>query len=273
LRDGSSAQPLTAQSLVEVVSESSSEQVLELRQGGARFEVVPDRARQFVVRAGAVTVHVVGTVFAVELRGAHTWVQVTRGRVQVTWENGEQFLGAGEQNLFPGFDTAEDAAVPSRAPATAKSAADAFRSRARQHEYVEAFAVMQATPGVVGRSVDDLMLAADVARLSGHPAQAVPYLERVLREHESDPRAPLAAFTLGRTLFGLGRNQEASRAFARVGALAPASALAEDALARQVEAASRVGDRAAAQGLARQYLKAYPMGRRAAAVREQSGLQ
>lgn len=274
LEDGSSVRLLDAQSEVPVVEESSDGTTLEVRHGGGRFTVTPQHARQFVVRAGLVTVKVVGTEFVVQRRDERTWVAVTHGRVQVNWPDHEQILDAGEQGLFPPAENLDDAGTRVRAPsAEGKVAGDAFHTRAARHEYAEAFALMQATPTVVGRTADDLMLAADVARLSGHPAQAVPFLERVLREHEKDPRAALAAFTLGRTLLGLGQAQAASRAFARVAVLAPSSPLVEDALARQVEAAARGGDQGMARKLARRYLETYPNGRRAAAVRENAGLE
>ena len=71
-------------------------------------------------------------------------------------------------------------------------------------------------PTLAGDTVEDLLVAADVARLSDHPSEALPYLQRILREHPRDERAPMAAFTLGRTLSGLGRTQEAMNMFGRV---------------------------------------------------------
>jgi transmembrane sensor len=117
----------------------------------------------------------------------------------------------------------------------------------------------------------DLLLAADAARLSGHPAEAVPYLERILRGHTRDPRAGLAAFTLGRVLLDeLGRPREAIDAFAR--ARSAGGPLAEDALAREVEAVSRAGDVARCRELALLYHQLYPNGRRAKAVSRFGGL-
>ena len=42
------------------------------------------------------------------------------------------------------------------------------------------------------------MLLADVARLSGHPLEAVEPLELAMTRHSSSSRAAVAAFTLGR---------------------------------------------------------------------------
>jgi TolA-binding protein len=111
-----------------------------------------------------------------------------------------------------------------------------------------------------------------VARLSHHPSEAVPYLQRILREHPRDERAPLAAFTLGRTLGGLGRTEEAMNMFARVHGTWPKSPLAEDALLRQVEALSVLGDFGAARRVAEQYDRDYPKGRLRSEVRRYARL-
>ena len=44
----------------------------------------------------------------------------------------------------------------------------------------------------------ELLAMSDVARLAGHPRGAVAPLSKLVAEHASDARAPLAAFTLGR---------------------------------------------------------------------------
>ncbi len=117
------------------------------------------------------------------------------------------------------------------------------------------------------------MLAADVFRLSGHPADAVTPLQRVIDRHADDPRAPLAAFTLGRVLLDdLGRPAAAARAFARAGALDPDGALTEDALAREVEAWAKAGQAQRARTRAELYLERHPNGHRARAVRQYGGL-
>jgi transmembrane sensor len=118
-----------------------------------------------------------------------------------------------------------------------------------------------ATPG-------QLLLLADVARLSHHATEAVPPLQKLLLAHASDPRAPLAAFTLGRVLLDeLGRPREAAESFQHAQQLDPTGPLAQDALAREVEAWSRAGELARARACAQQYLKSYPSGRRANSVR------
>ena len=108
-----------------------------------------------------------------------------------------------------------------------------------------------------------LMLAADVARASGDFQRATAALQRVVALHPSDGRAPLAAFTAGKLLLErLGKPRLAARAFEQVRRLAPGGPLAEDALARKVEALARSGARSQAARLAEQYFREYPKGRR-----------
>jgi len=117
-------------------------------------------------------------------------------------------------------------------------------------------------------SAADLLQAADKARVSGHAVQAAELLRKLLREHRSDARAPLAAFTLGRMLLmELGRPLEAASAFAEARRLSPGGPFAEDALAREVEAYSKARVTAQAHARAEEYLRLYPEGRRAAVVR------
>jgi transmembrane sensor len=157
-------------------------------------------------------------------------------------------------------------------PDEAPAAASGWRESAARGEYARAYALLQQPEAEPG-TVDELLLAADAARLSGHPAAALPFLERVVREHAQDARASLAAFTLGGVLMQqLDRPREAQAAYAQARALALHASLAQDALARQVEAAQRAGDAAQARALAREYLSRYPTGRRVHAVRRFAGL-
>ena len=122
--------------------------------------------------------------------------------------------------------------------------------------------------------LEALMRSADAARRAGHPAQALPYLRRLLRDHPADARAPLAAFTLGRILLAeLDRPAEAADAFALSRRLAPGGPMASHALAREVEAAARSGDAARARRLAETYVATYPAGPHLAAVKGHGGIE
>jgi transmembrane sensor len=286
--DGSLAELASAAAELDVERVSTEAIDVNLHKGRSNFRVTPNKGRLFTVRSGDVMVTVLGTEFTVEKRNARTWVKVTRGKVRVDWQGGGQLLLAGDEGQFPPEETAapEVPVTPTLAPAARpvvpqvesaipeeKPIAELYRDKASEQEFDEAYELMKASPTVVGSDVSALMLAADVARLSGHPAEAVPYLRRVLKEHSGDSRAPLAAFTLGRMYLGqLGSPGEAAAAFAQVRAMAPAGPLVEDALAREVEARSRAGEKAKAQQLAREYLQRYPVGRRTAIVRSHGGL-
>ncbi len=66
---------------------------------------------------------------------------------------------------------------------------------------------------------------------------------------------------------------EAAEAFATARTLSPEGALAQDALAREVESWARAAEAATAQERAREYLARYPHGRRAKVVRVLGGLE
>jgi len=269
--DGSLIDLVGERSNVQVRSVSDSRIDVELTEGRARFQVTPNPQRQFSVRAGAVVVDVVGTEFSLYVEGQRTEVSVHAGRVRVSWPEGNVLLEPGARETFPLGGTA--VAPPPSDASRAVDAAERFRAHARARDYASAYQLLATTPTVVGNGATDLMLAADVARLSGHAADAIPYLERVIREHRGSGQAPLAAFTLGRVLSGMGQAERAMEAFALVSTLSPKSPLAEDALARQTEMAFRGGDRVAARRLAEQYLALYPAGRRRAAVARFGGLE
>jgi transmembrane sensor len=172
---------------------------------------------------------------------------------------------------------ATKAVVASTAASRAKlapvsSEAPAWQDLAERGQYHEAYdSLRNETQVPVRDETHELLLAADTARLSGHSSEAVPYLRRILLRHRDDPRAYLVAFTLGRVLLDeLGQPAEAADAFER--ARASRGPLAEDALAREVEAWARAGDPRRARALAVEYQRAYPQGRRIRAVANFGGL-
>src|SRR5262249_38065588 len=148
------------------------------------------------------------------------------------------------------------------------TAAPSWRTLAKEQSYSAALARLTAEgPNSVRDTPDDLLLAADVARLGGRPDRAVAPLQRLIADHAFDPRAPLAAFTLGRTLLEqLGRPREAAQAFATARRLDRGGTLTQDALAREVESWAGAGDDATAHARAMEYVKLYPQGRRVSAV-------
>ncbi|HEX7452367.1 MAG TPA: FecR domain-containing protein [Polyangiaceae bacterium] len=240
-----------------------------LRSGGARFTAPHDAEHPFVVVAGDVVVEDVGTTFTVQyLASDKLEVAVEQGRVKVRAQGAETEIAAGGRLEFAVLPVSAE--KPSSAPTG--PAVSPWRPLAERGQFAEAHAALKkAGPNAVRDETADLLLAADVARLGGYPSEALPYLERVVRSHARDPRAGLASFTLGRVLLDeLGRPGEAADAFAR--ARVAGGPLAEDALAREVEAASRAGDITKSRDLAREYQSLYPNGRRAKAVAKFGGL-
>jgi transmembrane sensor len=242
-----------------------------LRAGKARFVVAHDPAHPFRVHAGPLVVEDLGTVFVVAVTIDGVAVEVQEGTVRVHRGDVAVDVVAGERRDFAAEDRAPAGGREAHPPATAPAPPSRWRELAESGRYDDAYQALRAAgPGAVRDDTTELLVAADAARLGGHPADAVPYLRRVVLGHARDPRASLAAFTLGRVLLDeLGRPAEAADAFDR--ARAAGGAMAEDALAREVEAWSKAGDPARARALANEYARTYPAGRRARAVEKFGG--
>lgn len=253
-----------------VVTRATAERIdVDLGDGPASFDI-PRAARRVVVKTARFEVTILGAKFDLVPAGARAKLSVFQGEVVASWPGGHAEVKAGETAVLP---REEPPAEPREAPDVAP------RARVATPEPAARFRAgtdrsLVAAPGVADHSAEDLMLAADAARLSGHPGAAVPYLRRLLRDHADDVRAPVAAFTLGRVLLSeLARPAEAADAFATAYRLAPSGPLAADALGHEVEAAAGAGDAARAHRLAETFVARYPNEPRAAAVRRAGGLE
>ncbi len=154
---------------------------------------------------------------------------------------------------------------------SAVGATSAWRDRARAGDFESAYDAL-GRGGIAreatGASVDDLFALADVARLSGHAAEAAAPLQRIANEHAGDRRASMAMLTLGRLyLDALNRPGEAVSALNRAIAAGLPAGLAEDALARRVEAYARSGNREGAQAALDELDRRFPASGRAATAR------
>jgi FecR-like protein len=240
-----------------------------LRAGKARFVVPHDPVRPFCVEARSVLIEDLGTVFTVAVASdGMVAVDVDEGSVRVHRGDAVYDVVAGQRrNFYPEPPSAETSQPREGGPASIPR----WRALAARGLYDDAFQALRALgPGAVHDDATDLLEAADAARFGGHPAEAVPYLQRVVGAHGRDPRALLAAFTLVRVLLDeLGRPAEAADAFER--ARAAGGVMGEDALARQVEACSRAGEVSRARDLAALYAQKYPAGRRSRAVAKFGG--
>ncbi|HEX2874859.1 MAG TPA: FecR domain-containing protein [Polyangiaceae bacterium] len=274
LPDGSQVRLLGVGSKVEVLEQTAALVRTALGAGSARFDVRHDPARVFEVESGDVKVRVLGTAFSVALEGGLTRVAVERGAVRVQWTGGQAFLSAGQAGVYP----PPAAAAANKAPAEPLSdlagnvgeEAASWRKLANRGAYNDAYKALGPSASKSVRDEPaDLMLAADVARLSRHPGEATRFLARVSDGFPRDKRAPLAAFTLGRVLLeDLGQPGRAADAFRRAHQLAPKGPLAADALAREVDAAQRAGQVDRARQVAARYIELYPEGPQAQRLRK-----
>jgi hypothetical protein len=253
LSDRSRVQPGDAGTELSVVEDSPTNMRVKLTRGRGHFEVAPGTERVFSVMAGGVEVTVLGTVFDVEVVADRVGVDVERGSVRVNWKLGAAELTAGQSGWFPPLVVDERRDTPPRAPGPPAAAASSAEASAPE-------------------SAQSLLKQADAARAGGNAALGAQLLRRVLREHAKDPRASLAALTLGRLLLNdLHRPAEAAAAFAQVELHAPGSPFADDALAHQAEAWQAAGQAVRAQQLASSYLNRYPAGRHARHMRALAG--
>ncbi len=266
LSDGSTAMALDPSTQLAVAEDANERVTMTLGRGRGRFNVTPKATRAFVVRAGDVTVTVLGTQFTVERIADRVGVTVERGTVHVDWGVGSATLGEGTSGWYPPLvmsatDQSTSSPEKLRAPAPRPTKVAPSLASSREVRPLP-------EPSAKIETAEELLSAADGERLAGHPDRAADLLRKLLREHRRDTRAPLAAFTLGRMLLmELGQPLEAAAVFAQARNLAPHGPLAEDALAREVEALSAASAKELAKNRAEEYLRLYPDGRRATTVR------
>ena len=268
--------------------------VAVLERGSAHFEVRPGGPRRWQIECGLATVEVVGTGFDCARAPGRLRVSVQHGAVLVRGERVPERtrrLAAGESlEVLDAPAPAEATRAPVDAPEASEASppppvataprreivaedADAWRELARGGHHREAFAAL-GPRGLLRETrrlgVTDLLVLADVARLSGHATEAIPPLERILREFPRDPQAPLAALALGRLeLDTLDRPAKAATALNLALSLGVPHSLREDVRTRLVEAYARAGNRAAARAAGAAYLREYPDGRDRSIVESQ----
>jgi transmembrane sensor len=309
LHDHSWASPLNTAGVLRVLEDGPQRTVLEVVQGAAAFDVVHRPERLFRVEAGRVSVEVLGTAFTVEREAGQVTVTVQRGRVRVRWDGYKRELDAGHHESFPPAEEpaerepettelgVDQASVPSLTEPDLSPGEAPFIEHAparplcpwpgnaiiEQQIPAHPCSVPSKQRSLVGlkasgipvqlRQAALLFESADAARRERHPAAAQAPLQALLRDYRMDPLAPMAAFILGKLqIEDLGQPEAAARSFALSQTLDPDGPLAEDALAREVQAWDTAGQRDHARERAEVYLRRYPRGIRPEAVRRHGHL-
>jgi transmembrane sensor len=235
----------------------------ELVRGVAHFRVEPESGRTWVIHAGPTRVRVVGTRFTVRRDDAGTAVEVEQGTVQVRdarLEGGSRRVQAGEHVRLGGGQDPQ--ASPSPAPAESPPRANRRPSRtaggpareqgsaatrsapdpkrptpqwerlAKEGRHARAYAALRDSEwrkALREAEAERLMRLADVARLSGHPREAVEPLGTLVERYPDHAKAPLAALLLGRLwMDSLDEPSRARRALQRAQQLGVPGALRGD---------------------------------------------
>lgn len=272
LADGSSLE-LSPGAQLDVLSNDGSELAFRT-QGTIRFDVEPGGPRTWRIDAGLANVEVLGTRFVVERSEAQVRVRVERGHVRVRsplLSEQTRDLHAGEEVSVvarpgppePDTETGLETETENVVPATSNEPiASNWRRLSRDGRHRDAYAQLGEDFGAeVARvqSITDLMALADVARLSGHPIDAIEPLERASARPSDDPRVVLAAFTKGRLEFEVLRDARAAVAsFRRALDLGPSASLEEAIRARLVESLRASGQGEEARRVAAVFLQDYP---------------
>jgi hypothetical protein len=246
LADGSRAQ-LGRAAGVQVVEQTAAHVALQQTSGRVRYEVNPDRDRDFVVDALGVQVRVVGTVFSVDVESTRVTVTVERGIVEVESDGRTVRLTVGDTVQMP---------IPDSDEIVIETPPDRPRPSASRP-----------APARAKPSIDELLAQADAARAAGDAATAADALDRLVAAYPKDPRAVSATFQLGKVERSRGRHAAAARAFERCVRRSPSGALAEDARAEAAVSWDAAGDTTKARAAARTYLDRYPSGTHAGRMR------
>lgn len=208
--------------------------------GSAEYEVSPNPARTFVVRAPGVTIKVLGTIFAVDVSGSGVLVRVVRGRVSVEDGARHVILGAGEEWRL----------VATRGPPPEPTPVESVE---KPPEKPVPQPVGSAAPE---ESPEALLRRADSLRSSGNLGEAAGVLETFLARHPRDRRVTAATFTLARVERSRGRHARAAELFRSVAH----GTLAEDALAEEAASWQSAGRTGEAKAAAQRYLDRFPHG-------------
>ena len=256
-----------------------------LESGRARFEVIHRPGAHWQVRSGSYLIQVIGTKFQTEYEpGAEELtVAVDEGAVTVSG------CGLGADRVVRAGERVK-ASCPPRAPSvgggpTPEPEADRGKLRlttaaekrgsswvdlARRGLYAEAYERVKHDfeRQCQSRDAGELWLLGDAARLSGHGRQAQRAYLALRERFRGTAMTADAAFALGRLAIDLdGDATAAERWFETNLGEQPNGVLARSALGRIMDLRVERGDRNGAASVAREYLRRFPAGPRAAGAK------
>jgi len=288
LNDGSSftLDPTTA---VETTGNDGRQFKLVLHRGHVLFDVAP--GRHWAIDAGQLSVDVDAARFAVWRSEAAVEVEVFAGKVQLRGD-AERTLDAPHSLrvtsppilprtpnvIAPTTPTVKPSITPKTAESRPRKSVPVpaapeptWRTLADEKHYEEAYQTLGSdgvkTESKRAATLDDLFRLSDIARHSGHPADAVTVLVKAVHDFPGDRRAAIAALTRARIhADDLHQPHQAAEAFAEALSLGLPQALTETARYRLVESRLADGDRVGARAAATDYHTRYPDGRYREAV-------
>jgi transmembrane sensor len=262
---------------VEALSSGPSDFSLVVRRGRVRFSVTPGGPRRWSIEARGTRVEVVGTVLSVTSSDEGVRVAVEVGAVVVrsaSIPDGVQRLGAGHSLLLPATQNANASPSLEGRPSTVPAPPERRKRRSThrslpQQPVPREFASDKRPPPPSAAEVRDLWMRADTARRAGDAREASQLLARLVREHPSDPRAPLGAFTLGTLLADeLERPADAAVAFRSALELGLPSMLRDTCFLSLASALRDDDDVAGVRAVVARYAAEYPRGDQLRALRE-----
>lgn len=260
--DGSRVEKQTSDTQLETLEVSAHRVRVALHQGKARFRIQRNPRRSFVVQANDITVEVLGTVFDVERDSAlqHVRVAVSEGLVQVTSNSEKVVLRPGETRTFGSLATVVEQAVPQD---------EDLVTNERKSKKDKKWSIRRPDKPSNNEVINRLLQSADEALLQDRPKEAISALRQIVKQFPKDPSAAFAAFDLAKIFLDrLDNPREAARIFGTVQTLAPHAELAENALAREIEAWHACGDREKARARLQEFVRLYPQSKRGDALQK-----
>ncbi|HMR05590.1 MAG TPA: FecR domain-containing protein [Polyangiaceae bacterium] len=268
LADGSRLE-LGANTRLDLAEASPSHTRLVLARGRVTAEVTHVPTRRFSVSVADYEVHVVGTRFTVErdVSSDDISVQVARGEVQVRLPGGKHVaVRAGQRWSKASPDVASATAasaavVASVQPADAPELPDAANA-ADAKNAAESPAPSAAPGKPQAPSAKELFDRAQRARAAGKNAAAAAAFRELRTRYPDDPRAPLAAFELGRIELDAKKDPKAAtKALDDALSATPKDApYREEIEARRVESLGAAGDKKGCAAARAAFLQRYPHG-------------